>query len=46
MHIGEVVAWSRTSHGGRQLQILAPVPSGGCMRWGMCEAPTKETEDE
>ena len=37
--IDEVVEWSRTDRGGRQLQLLQPVPSGGCMRWGICEAP-------
>lgn len=37
--IDDVVAWSRTSRGGRQLPLLAPPPEGGCFRWGMCEAP-------
>jgi 3'-phosphoadenosine 5'-phosphosulfate sulfotransferase (PAPS reductase)/FAD synthetase len=40
--IRDVVAWSRTSHGGRQLALLAPPPQGGCMRWGMCEAPVEK----
>lgn len=31
-HIAEVVAWSRTSRGGRQLPLLQPPPTGGCMR--------------
>ena len=35
--IDEVVLWSRTDHGGRQLPLLAPVPTGGCMRWGLCD---------
>lgn len=39
MGIRDVYAWSRTSRGGRQLDILADIPQGGCMRWGMCEAP-------
>jgi 3'-phosphoadenosine 5'-phosphosulfate sulfotransferase (PAPS reductase)/FAD synthetase len=39
--IDRVVEWSRTDHGGRQLPLLAPVPVGGCMRWGMCEPPTE-----
>jgi 3'-phosphoadenosine 5'-phosphosulfate sulfotransferase (PAPS reductase)/FAD synthetase len=39
--IDEVVTWSRTSHGGRQLPLLQPPPTGGCMRWGMCEPPAK-----
>lgn len=36
MCIDNVVAWSNTDRGGRQ-QLLAPVPEGGCMRWGLCE---------
>lgn len=40
--IDEVVAWSRTSKGGRQLPLLAEPPSGGCFRWGLCEPPSKE----
>ncbi len=39
MPIREVVAWSKTERGGRQFPILQPLPSGGCMRWGTCEAP-------
>lgn len=34
--IDKVMAWSRTSRGGRQLEIFAD-PSDGCVRWGMCE---------
>ncbi len=41
MKIDEVVAWSRTERGGRQLPMFPPVPDGGCFRWGMCEAPTR-----
>lgn len=37
--IDEVVAWSRTSRGGRQLPLLAPVPTDGCMLWGACDPP-------
>ena len=36
--IDEVVAWSRTSRGGRQLPLIEPPPEGGCYRWGLCEA--------
>jgi 3'-phosphoadenosine 5'-phosphosulfate sulfotransferase (PAPS reductase)/FAD synthetase len=39
MGIDDVVTWSRTSRGGKQLPLLVEPPSGGCMRWGMCEAP-------
>jgi hypothetical protein len=35
---------SRTSHGGRQLPLIAPPPEGGCFRWGMCEAPSEKGE--
>ena len=45
MNIDRVVEWSRTSRGGRQLSLLAPVPTGGCMRWGMCEAPPGAADD-
>lgn len=37
--IDEVVSWSRTSRGGKQLPLLADPPSGGCFRLGFCEAP-------
>lgn len=42
MGIREVVEWSETAHGGRQLHLLQPVPRGGCMRWGLCEPPSDE----
>jgi 3'-phosphoadenosine 5'-phosphosulfate sulfotransferase (PAPS reductase)/FAD synthetase len=41
MSIDEVVAWSRTERGGRQLPMFPPVPDGGCFRWGLCEAPER-----
>lgn len=41
MKIDEVIAWSRTERGGRQLPMFPPVPDGGCFRWGLCEAPAK-----
>lgn len=37
--IRDVVEWSRTSRGGKQLQLLDPDPNTGCLRWGMCEHP-------
>lgn len=40
--IDTVIAWARTDRGGRQLPLLAEPPSGGCMRWGLCEPPPKE----
>lgn len=42
MKIDNVVAWSRTERGGRQFPLLAPVPEGGCMRWGLCETHGEE----
>jgi 3'-phosphoadenosine 5'-phosphosulfate sulfotransferase (PAPS reductase)/FAD synthetase len=44
--IRQIVEWSKTSQGGRQYQLLAPEPQGGCMRWGLCEAPVKEKADD
>lgn len=39
--IDDVIAWARTSHGGKQIALVR-TPSG-CMRWGTCEAaPTAE----
>lgn len=40
--IDAVVAWSRTVRGGRQLPLLPEPPTGGCMRWGLCDAPTDD----
>lgn len=37
--IDDVVAWSRTERGGKQLPLIAPPPRGGCMRWGICDLP-------
>lgn len=44
--IRDVVAWSRTSRGGRQLPLLQPPPEGGCMRWGMCESPDADAKED
>ena len=38
--IDKVVTWSKTSRGGRQLEIFAD-HTDGCVRWGMCESVTK-----
>jgi 3'-phosphoadenosine 5'-phosphosulfate sulfotransferase (PAPS reductase)/FAD synthetase len=39
--IDEVVEWSRTTRGGKQLALFQPpLAREGCMRWGMCEAPS------
>lgn len=47
--IDKVVEWSRTSRGGRQVELFGPPESdGGCMRWGLCETmtPTPPTPRE
>jgi 3'-phosphoadenosine 5'-phosphosulfate sulfotransferase (PAPS reductase)/FAD synthetase len=43
--IDDVVAWSRTEHGGRQLPLLEAAPRGGCMRWGLCETEPENPGD-
>lgn len=42
MGIREVVEWSRTDRGGRQLPMFAQAPTGGCMRWGLCDIPAED----
>lgn len=42
--IRDVVAWSRTSRGGRQLPLLVDPPSDGCFRWGLCEVAKRGGE--
>lgn len=42
MGIREVVEWSRTDRGGRQLPLLQPAPRGGCMRWGLCDVAPEQ----
>ena len=39
--IDDVVAWARTSRGGKQLMLLDTEPPG-CVRWGMCEGHKDE----
>jgi len=44
--IHQVVEWSRTARGGKQMLLFDPVPLGGCMRWGLCEtSPTDSNKD-
>lgn len=43
--IRDVVAWSRTSRGGVQLRLIQESPDSGCFRWGMCEPPTRESDE-
>jgi 3'-phosphoadenosine 5'-phosphosulfate sulfotransferase (PAPS reductase)/FAD synthetase len=36
--IREHIEWSQTTHGGRQMDMLAMIPDeNGCMRWGLCD---------
>lgn len=42
--IDTVVAWSRTSRGGRQFPLIDNGPRGGCMHWGLCDVPAEEPE--
>ena len=42
--IDRAVEWSRTDRRGGSL-LMAP-PTGGCMRWGLCESPKVESADE
>jgi 3'-phosphoadenosine 5'-phosphosulfate sulfotransferase (PAPS reductase)/FAD synthetase len=42
MTIRDMVSWSRTERGGRQMPIFEPAPRGGCMRWGLCETNAKQ----
>lgn len=37
--IAEAVEWSRTTRGGKQLDLIGPDPNAGCMRWGLCDVP-------
>lgn len=42
--IDEVIAWSRTKRGGRELEPFAPLPhERGCMRWGLCDSSWRTT---
>ncbi len=44
--IDEVVAWSRTTRGGRQLPLLEQSVASGCARWGLCDPPAVKTDDD
>lgn len=44
--IDEVVKWARTDRGGRQYPLLPALPTGGCMRWGLCDLPKKNDTNE
>lgn len=40
--IDKVVAWSKTTRGGKQLALFGPPADDGCMRWGMCETEASQ----
>lgn len=44
VQIREVVRWSKTEHGGKQERLFDPPADAGCMRWGLCEAPSDPEE--
>jgi len=46
VHVDKVVEWSKTVRGGRQMVLLREDSDSGCFRWGMCEPPVKEIDDE
>ena len=35
--IDQVVAWARTSRGGRQFELIPEEPIAGCIAWGLCD---------
>ena len=40
--IRDMLAWSQTKHGGRQMKLVADWGrEAGCVRWGMCEGVLK-----
>jgi len=44
--IDKVIEWSQTSRGGKQFQLFAPDGAQeGCMRWGMCESHTIDSDE-
>jgi 3'-phosphoadenosine 5'-phosphosulfate sulfotransferase (PAPS reductase)/FAD synthetase len=44
--IRQVVEWSKTERGGRQLKLFDTTAQDGCMRWGMCDRALSEDEME
>lgn len=42
--IYDLVEWSKTTHGGRQMALFDATSRDGCMRWGMCESPLADKE--
>lgn len=45
--IDEAVAWSRTAHGGRQVELFHTMPEdSGCLRWGLCDSGGDHGKDD
>lgn len=44
--IRDAVAWARTDRGGRQLPLWENEPSGGCMRLGLSEHPSRNDDHD
>ena len=42
--IDEVVAWARTSHGGKQFQLL-DIGQPGCRMWGLCDIGASDDDE-
>jgi 3'-phosphoadenosine 5'-phosphosulfate sulfotransferase (PAPS reductase)/FAD synthetase len=42
--IREAVDWSKTSRGGKQMQMFDLTAKDGCLRWGMCDSPLADEE--
>jgi hypothetical protein len=42
--IDDVILWARTARGGRQFELFAPEREEGCVRWGLCETSTTDTD--
>lgn len=45
VHVDRVVEWANTDRGGKQLALIREEPDGGCFRWGLCEPPTRGSEE-
>ncbi len=44
--IDKVVEWARTDYGGKQFNLFAEPPKGGCMKWGACDFAAHDAETE
>lgn len=44
--IDKIVEWAQTERGGKQLPLIQSAPDGGCFKWGICDAPHADADDE